>query len=103
MVIYKVIIHIQKEIEPDWLSWMKKEHVPEIMSLNIFMKSKIFQILHPKKHDLKSYCIEYHCNSINDYDKYKNNYAKSIQKKHSEKYKGQFNAKRLIISLKNEF
>ena len=44
MIIYKVIIHIQKEIEQDWLSWMKKEHVPEIMSLNIFMKSKLAEI-----------------------------------------------------------
>ena len=103
MIIYKVIIHIEKEIEKDWLSWMKQEHIPEIMSLNIFMKSKIFQVLNPKKRDLKSYCIEYHCTSINDYNKYKKNYAKVIQKKHSEKYKGLFNAERLIISLKHEF
>ena len=102
MVIYKVIIHIQKKIELEWLSWMKEKHIPEIMTLNLFTKNKIFKILNARNLDFKSYCIEYHCNSIEEYNQYEKNYANEIQQKHSEKYKGKFTAKRLILSLHNE-
>ena len=103
MIIYKVIIHIQKNIEKEWMSWMKKEHIPEIMALNIFKKSKIFKILNVGNLNFKSYCIEYYCESIDDYNNYQKNHAKKIQKKHSEKYEGLFTAKRLILSFQNEF
>tara|TARA_B100001758_G_C18330180_1_gene568348 strand:+ start:682 stop:993 length:312 start_codon:yes stop_codon:yes gene_type:complete len=103
MVIYKVIIHIQKNIEKEWISWMKKEHIPEIMALNIFKNSKLFKILNVRNLNFKSYCIEYHCESIDDYNNYQKNHAKKIQKKHSKKYEGLFTAERLILSFQNGF
>ena len=103
MIIYKVIIHIQKQIEQEWLSWMKKNHIPEIMALKLFNKGKIFKILNNKNLNLKSYCVEYQCESIEKYNQYQKKFSKKIQKKHSEKYTGKFTAERLILSLKNEF
>ena len=103
MVIYKVIIHIQKNIEKEWISWMKKEHIPEIMALNIFNKSKIFNVLKSEENYFSSYCIEYHCTSIEKYNEYKDKYSKGLQNKHLEKFKGKFTSKRLILSIKNEF
>jgi hypothetical protein len=102
MVIYKVIIHIKENIEQEWLSWMQEEHIPEIMTLKLFTKNKIFKILNAENLNFKSYCIEYHCNSIKEYNQYQKKYAKKIQHKHSEKYKGEFSAERLILSLQNE-
>ena len=49
MVIYKVIIHIQKQTEQEWLSWIKEKHIAEIMNLKIFNKIKIFKILNAER------------------------------------------------------
>ena len=91
MVVYKVIIDIDKKIEKNWLTWMKKNHVPEIMALNIFNKSKIYTITNSEKKNFTSYCIEYYCSSMKEYNEYK------------KKYKDKFTGKRLILSLQNEF
>ena len=53
--------------------------------------------------EFSSFCIEYYCRSEEEYNIYKKKYSKNLQIKHVEKFKGKFNGKRLILSLKNEF
>ena len=48
MIVYKVIIQIEKNNEKDWLNWMHEVHIPEIMDLNIFYKSRLFKIINNK-------------------------------------------------------
>ena len=103
MIVYKVIIQIEKKIEKDWLNWMRDVHIPEIMDLNIFYKSRLFNIINKKAKEFSSFCIEYYCRSEEEYNIYKKKYSKNLQIKHIEKFKGKFNGKRLILSLKNEF
>ena len=100
MIIYTVTIHIEKDVEKKWLLWMKKEHIPEIMNLEIFNKNKMFKILHPHENmqqNYKSYCIQYYCESIDHYNLYQNKYAKKLQKNHSIKYANKFKASREIL------
>ncbi len=103
MIIYKVIIKIEKKIEKEWLNWIREVHIPEIMDLNIFYKSRLFNIIKNKEKEFSSFCIEYYCHSEKEYNKYKKKYSKNLQIKHIEKFKGKFKGKRLILSLKNEF
>ena len=102
MIAYIINIGIKKTIEKDWIMWMKKEHIPEIMELKIFTKSEIWKI---KNTDSKYnyYCIKYYTNSLDSYKLYKEKYAQKIQEKHSIKYKNQFNAKRKILQLAHEY
>ena len=64
MVVYKVIIQIEKKIEKEWLKWMYDVHIPEIMDLKIFYKSRLFSIIKIKEKEFSSYCIEYYCASL---------------------------------------
>ena len=101
MIIYIINIDIEKKIDKDWISWMKKEHVPEIINLKIFKKSEIWRIKNEQK-KYNSYCIKYYTKSLESYKLYKEKYAKKIQKKHSIKYKSHFNVKREILELVHE-
>ena len=103
MIVYKVIIQIEKKIEKDWLNWMRDVHIPEIMDLNIFYKSQLFNIINNKEKEFSSFCIEYCCHSEQEYNIYKKKYSKNLQIKHIEKFKGKFKGERLILSLNNEF
>ncbi len=102
MIAYTIKINIKKNIEKEWYMWMKKEHIPEIMGLKIFIKNEIWKINNtdPK---YNYYCIKYYTESLDLYKLYKEKYAKKIQKKHSIKYKNQFNAKREILQLAHEY
>ena len=68
------------------------------MDLKIFYKSRLFSIIKIKEKEFSSYCIEYYCQSENQYNIYKEKYSKDLQIKHLEKFKGKFSGKRLILS-----
>ena len=105
MIVYKVTIDIDYSVEEDWLLWMKNEHIPELIQLNLFLKTNFFKRLPLEKNPkniYNSYCVEYYCTSIKEYNLYKNTYANKIQEKHSNRYKGKFKAKREILELIND-
>ena len=71
------------------------------MNLNIFTTSKIFKIIDTQTTSIEknhhSYCIQYHCKLIDDYNLYQNKYAKKLQEEHSIKYAKKFKASREIL------
>jgi len=93
MIIYSVEICIEKEIAEEWLRWMKSKHIPDVMKTNLFTQFKIF-----KNIDMKNtYTIQYELNSISKYLKYEKEFAPSLQKEHTEKFKGKFQSKRRLL------
>ena len=44
MIIYNVTITVEDDIKEDWLSWMKKEHIPEVIECGGFIKAQIKKI-----------------------------------------------------------
>ncbi len=45
MIIYNVTIKVDKTIAEDWLLWMQKEHIPEVMATGCFYAYKIVRLL----------------------------------------------------------
>ena len=101
MILYLIHIDVQKNIDKDWLLWMKNEHVPEIMDLKIFQKNEIWKIKNDSK-KYNSYYIKYYTESLDYYKLYEKKYAIEMKKKHSIKYKNNFNVKREILQLIHE-
>ena len=40
MIIYNVTVSIDKEIEKQWLDWMKNTHIPDVMNTALFLDCK---------------------------------------------------------------
>jgi hypothetical protein len=45
MFIYNVTLSIDKVIEPEWVHWMKAEHIPHVMNTGLFTDYKFFKVL----------------------------------------------------------
>ncbi len=62
MIIYNVTCHLEKIIEKEWLQWMKKEHLPDVMATGKFLSCRIFKLLtHEHDDDGINYAIQYQC------------------------------------------
>jgi len=101
MIIYLIHIDVEKKIDNNWFLWMKNEHIPEIMDLKIFKKNEIWKIKNSSK-KYNSYYIKYYTESLDNYKLYEKKHAMGIKKKHSIKYKNNFNIKREILQLVHE-
>ena len=78
MLLYNETIGIDKEIENEWLNWMKNIYMPLMMSTGLFTDSKIYRVLHDNDDNSVSYSVQYFSNSIENVQLYLDLYAPKI-------------------------
>jgi len=98
MIIYNVTIYIKKEIESEWLEWMKKTHIPEVVEAGNFLSSKIYKVIIPSgEADEVTYSIQYECKSLESYLEYSEKEALRLQREHTIKYQNKIKAARAVM------
>ena len=98
MIIYNVTINIEDSVHHEWLQWMREVHIPEVMQTNIFIENRIMKVLGDDSEG-NTYSIQYTCNSMDDYEKYKQEHAPELQAKHTERYKDKFVSFRTLLEI----
>ena len=97
MIIYNVTVKVDWAIHEEWLRWMKEEHIPDVLSTDLFIENAIYRLMDQEELDGVTYAIQYKCQSINDLKLYQSKYAVGLQQKHQEKYKDKFIAFRTVM------
>ena len=98
MIFYNVTIYVKKEVESEWLEWMKTTHIPEVMEAGGFLRSKIYKVLIPSgEPDEITYSIQYECKSLDNYLKYSEKEALRLQREHTIKYQNKIKTARAVI------
>jgi hypothetical protein len=91
MIIYNVTVNVEDEIHTDWIAWIKKKHIPEVMNTGFFVDYKICKVLSTQEDETgHTYAIQYTCKSMNNLEAYQKKHASVLQKKHLDRYKGKF-------------
>ena len=68
MIVYSVTITINKDIESEWLKWMKEIHIPEVINTGYFKDWNLQKLILPAdKENEMTFRIEYFLSSFEDY------------------------------------
>lgn len=102
MIIYNVTVSIDKDVHDEWLEWMRTKHIPDVMSTDCFVESRISRI-HGEEEGGMSYAIQYIAPSQDKLDVYQQLFAPKLQHEHAAKFQGRFAAFRTILSIVEEF
>ena len=85
MIIYNVTASVEESVTSDWLKWMKKKHVPEVMSSGIFISAQIKRVISEADTN-NTFAVAYTCKSIKDLHRYKLDFSNKLQQKHIARY-----------------
>jgi hypothetical protein len=96
MIIYSVTITIQAGIESEWVDWMSKVHVPDVLRTGCFSECRTYKVLGSEGEE-PIYVMQYHCRSVEEYHRYRDNFAPALQKEHSDKFSGRFRGSRQLL------
>ncbi|MEO1257943.1 MAG: DUF4286 family protein [Bacteroidota bacterium] len=100
MIIYNVTVKIDNDAQAEWLDWMKKVHIPEVMATNCFVENKIMRLIDPPTDEQgTTYAIQYFCKDVKTLQHYWQKYAPALQADHTERYSGKFGAFRTVMEL----
>lgn len=98
MIIYNVTVTVDKDIEQEWLRWMKAVHIPDVMKTKLFVENKICKVLDDNPTGT-SFAIQYSANSLDDIINYQDNFSKRLQADHTKRYQGKFAAFRTLLEV----
>ena len=96
MIIYSVTVAIEDSVEQDWLDWMKRVHVPDVVGTGCFSECRIHKVLESGGGE-QSYVLQYRCRSLEEYHRYRDNFAAALQKDHTDRFAGRFRASRQLL------
>jgi hypothetical protein len=96
VITYSVTITIQAGIEAEWVDWMKKVHVPDVLRTGCFSECRIHKVL-GSEGDERVYVMQYRCRSVEEYHRYRENFAPALQKEHTDRFAGKFRGSRQLL------
>jgi len=97
MIIYNVTINIDHSAHDEWLQWMKEKHIPDVMSTGKFIETKILRLIGDHDSGGTTYAIQYSCETMKDYEDYREGYAAALQKDAIDKFGEKFTAFRTLL------
>jgi hypothetical protein len=98
MIIYNVTINVDDASHHQWLKWMQQEHIPAVLSTGLFSGYRICRLLEVEDEGA-TYSIQYSCNSLVEYNKYREQHAPRLQKEAHDKFKDKFTAFRTLLEV----
>ena len=98
MLIYNVTINIDENVADEWVQWMKKTHMPEVVATGCFTESRLCRVFGEEQGG-RTYAAQYHCINISDFDRYQREFAPGLQTQTKEKYEGKFAAFRTLMEI----
>lgn len=98
MFIYNVTVNIDEDVHDEWIQWMKKTHVPDVMNSGCFTDNKIVKVLHVNDHG-QTYSFQYTFKDMKDIERYQKEFAPKLQADVKQKYGEKFTAFRTLLEV----
>lgn len=86
MLLYNVTVGVDKEIEIEWLTWVKQYYLPAVMQTGAFNAFKIYKVLTHEDDSSVSYSIQYFSDAIEKIVHFLNNDGRNLVEEHREKF-----------------
>jgi uncharacterized protein YbcV (DUF1398 family) len=97
MILYSVTVNIEPEIENDWLTWMKHNHIPKVMATGKFKDFKFLRLLQEVEGQGMTYNIQYYAETIGDVEAYLEHDAPILAEEHRIRYLNKHVAFRTLL------
>lgn len=102
MYIYNVTINIEESVHDRWLEWMKKEHIPAMLSTGKFQTALMTRVHVEEEMGGITYSIQYRTDSKETLQRYYDEDAE-ILRAQSQPFAGKFIAFRTELEVISEF
>ncbi len=101
MYIYNVTINIQEDIHDEWVEWMKKEHIPDMLNTGKFKKALMTRVMVKEELGGVTYSVQYTAESKQMLERYYEEDAKNLRSK-TALFEGKFVAFRTELEVISE-
>lgn len=99
MIIYNVTIKLHSSIASQWLSWLLEQHIPDVMQSGCFVGHQVLHLLEVDDSEGPTYAIQYKAKTMEDYQRYINDFAPAMRQKSIDEWGDLFIAFRTVMEV----
>ena len=97
MLLYNVTVGIDKDVEQEWLQYMRTKHIPDVLKTGMFVSHRMFKVLHDQEDGTISYSIQYFAKSIEHVNQYLEVFAPVLIEQHKQRFANKHVAFRTLL------
>ena len=79
MIVYNVTTMVSGGRAEEWLEWMRRTHIPEIMATGCFTGFRMLRLLEVDDAEGPTYALQFHCKDREDYERYVSRFAPALR------------------------
>ena len=79
MIIYNVTTKVNWRVHAEWLTWMKEEHIPEVLATGMFYSFQISRLLEIDETEGATYTVQFYAHDLKHYKRYINEFASALR------------------------
>ena len=98
MIIYNVTTILEENIHEEYLEYMHKVHMPEVMATGKFVECKLYRLTEPENEGV-TYCAQYFAYNKEAINQYRAQHSPKLQQDFAAKFENQFVSFRSILEL----
>ncbi|MDR9447930.1 MAG: DUF4286 family protein [Psychroflexus sp.] len=84
MYIYNVTINVEESVHEEWLDWMKKDHIPDMLNTGKFKNADLIRVNVQEPTGGITYAVHYKAESKAELEDYYENYAQQLRNEGSK-------------------
>lgn len=86
MLLYNITFGIDRDIEQEWLAYMREQHIAAVLKTGLFSGYKFFKVLHEQEDGTISYSVQYFADNLSQVNQYFDFFAPAIMEHHRKKF-----------------
>jgi len=98
MFIYNVTVNVEASVSEDWVKWMKKVHMPDVMKTACFVDCQLLKVW-AHEDSGPTYSAQYRFLEIANIEEYQKHFAPALQADHRERYGDKCTAFRTVLEI----
>jgi len=96
MILYNITYNIEKDIESDWLDWMKIVHIPKMMTTGYFSSVRLYKLLNIEDEG-STFSLQFMSDSLEKIQRFLEKSAQLLAEEHNNRYKNKHVAFRTVL------
>ncbi len=102
MIIYNVTLNVDDDVHADWIQWMRKAHIPEVMATGYFREARFTKVL-VQEESGTTYSIQYLAESMAQLQSYQQHAAPQLMQQTVERFGSKVVAFRTLLEVQEVF
>ena len=101
MLIYNITTKVEAGIGDEWLDWMLRIHIPEVLKTGCFTRYQMLKLLDQDENAETTYAVQYYAASLDKYQEYLSQHASSFRKEIVKKWGEHIVSFRTVMEILN--